>query len=244
MEYKLIRKDQVSSTNSYLSELVRNGNAPGDIVIVSDYQTVGRGQGSHGWESEQGENILLSWLIRPAFLSASEQFLISKVVSLALIDHLEAYVGNSYIKWPNDILVGTKKIAGILIEHTIIGNNILHSVAGIGLNINQPVFPEFPVPATSLYNETGRQYDLEKQMRKLIKALYKRYRQLMEGRSDLIDNDYLEHLFRYRQRGVFEAGKNRFEATVEGVNEYGQLLLKDSGGVNSYNFGEVQLLFN
>lgn len=244
MEYKLIRKEQVSSTNSYLSELIRNRDASGDIVIVSDYQTVGRGQGNHGWESDQGENILLSWLIRPEFLSASEQFMISKVVSLALIDHLEAYVGNSYIKWPNDILIGTRKIAGILIEHTVMGNNILHSIAGIGLNINQSVFPDFPAPATSLYNETGRQYELEKQMRKLIKALYKRYRQLIDGRSDLIDNDYLEHLFRYRKRGAFKAGKNRFEATVEGVNEFGQLLLKESGGINSYNFGEVQLLFN
>lgn len=244
MDYNLIRKEQVSSTNSYLSDLIKQGNASCDTIVIADYQTDGRGQEDNGWESKRGENLLLSWLIRPAVLSASEQFMISKVVSLALIDHLDAYVGNACIKWPNDILIGNRKIAGILIEHTILGNSILHSVAGIGLNINQADFPSFHVPATSLYKETGRQYDLEKQMRKLIRALYNRLSQLQEGQSTLLDNDYVEHLFRYRQRVVFKSGKNHFEATVEGINEFGQLLLKESGRTRSYNFGEVQLLIH
>jgi BirA family biotin operon repressor/biotin-[acetyl-CoA-carboxylase] ligase len=215
-----------------------------DTVLITDYQAHGKGQGQNTWHSENGMNILLSWFIRPAFLSASHQFLISKFVSLALIDHLERYLGNIYIKWPNDILVGTRKIAGILIAHSLMMDRITHSIIGIGLNVNQDVFPSFPVTPTSLYLETGRQVDLEKQLRQVMKALYKRYEQLRNGDKKGIDEAYLEHLFRYRKPSLFAFGDNVFEGSIRGVNEYGQLLVEVSGETRIYNFQEIQLLFS
>ena len=186
----------------------------------------------------------MSWLIHPAFLSVTDQFMISKVVSLAIIDHLNNYIGNTYIKWPNDILVGTKKIAGILIEHSIMQNRISHSIAGIGLNINQAHFPAFPVPATSLYIETGREFDLEKHLRKLIKSLYLRFDQLRTGSREVLNRDYLEHLFRYRQRSLFKTGEQYFEGAIDGINEFGQLRVSVSGEFRVFNFQEIQQVFN
>jgi BirA family biotin operon repressor/biotin-[acetyl-CoA-carboxylase] ligase len=211
---------------------------------VADYQTDGRGQGDHGWESAPGENILMSWLIRPAFLSVKDQFMLSKVVSLAIIDHLDKYLGNTYIKWPNDILAGTKKIAGILIEHSIMQDRISHSIAGIGLNLNQVQFPSFQVPATSLHIETGREFDMEKHCRKLIKALYFRFEQLRAGNREVLNRDYLEHLFRYRQRSLFRKEGQYFEGSIVGINDFGQLRVNVSGENRTFNFQEIQQVFN
>jgi len=239
----LIRKEEAGSTNMVLGDMINNGLLNTDTVLITDYQALGKGQGQNMWHSRKGMNILLSWFIRPAFLSASDQFMISKLVSLALIDHLERYLGNIYIKWPNDILVGTRKIAGILIEHSLMMDRITHSIIGIGLNVNQDAFPSYPVTPTSLYMETGRQTDLEKQLRQLMKALYKRYEQLRHGDKKGIDEAYLEHLFRYRKPSLFASGDTLFEGTIRGVNEYGQLLVDVSGETGIYNFQEIQLIF-
>lgn len=244
MEYDLIRKEHVSSTNSYLAGMAREDGLPKDTVLVSGYQTYGRGQGGNSWESKAGENILISWFIQPELLSASAQFQISKVVSLSICDHLNAFIGNAYIKWPNDILVGNRKISGILIEHAILQNRIAHSIIGIGLNVNQEDFPAFPIPPTSLFLETGRKHDLEKQLRKLLKVLYMRYNQLRQGDMDGLNQAYHEHLFRYRQKSLFEAYGKQFEGVINGVNEYGQLLVELPGEIKTFNFQEIRLLIH
>ena len=109
---------------------------------------------------QQGENLLMSMLLYPAFLSASRQFHLSRVVSLALCDVLGTLDIESRIKWPNDILSSKGKIAGILIEHSITAGKISHSIAGIGLNLNQAEFPDFPVPASSVRLESGKLNDV------------------------------------------------------------------------------------
>ena len=244
MEYDLIRKAHVSSTNSSLAALNSDGLLRGDTVLVSDYQEDGRGQGAHGWDSRKGENILMSWLIQPELLSASEQFLISKVVSLSICDHLNDFIGSTYIKWPNDILSGNRKIAGILIEHGIMQDRIAHSIIGIGLNVNQKDFDTYPLPPTSLYLETGGKHDIEKQLRKLLKALYKRYDQLRDGDFEGLNREYLERLYRYRQQSIFEADGKKFEGVILGVNEYGQLLVKVREETVTFNFQEIRILIH
>ena len=244
MEYDLIRKAHVSSTNTSLAALKNEGLLRGDTVLVSDYQEDGRGQGAHGWDSREGENILMSWLIQPELLSASEQFLISKVVSLSICDHFNDFVGTTYIKWPNDILIGNRKIAGILIEHGIMQDRIAHSIIGIGLNVNQKDFDTYPLLPTSLYLETGSKHDIEKQLRKLLKALYKRYDQLRDGDFEGLNSAYLERLYRYRQQSIFEAEGKKFEGVIMGVNEYGQLLVKVREETVRFNFQEIRILLH
>jgi len=244
MDYNLVRKKEVSSTNSYLSDMLKADAGTYDTVLTADFQTDGRGQGKHGWDSNRGENILLSWLIYPEFLSASNQFQISKAVSLAICDHLGCYIGNTYIKWPNDILIGTRKIAGILIENSLVQDRIQRSIVGIGMNVNQHAFPDYPLKATSIFLETGREQDIEREFRKLIKALYIRYWQLRDGRFEEIDRNYLELLFRYRQPSIFEASGKTFEGEIRGVNEFGQLNVAVKGKIRTYNFQEIKLVMH
>ena len=97
---------------------------------------------------------------------------------------------------------------------------------------------------TSLFLETGRRYDLDKQIRKLVKSLYKRYHQLRNGKGAETDRDYLDLLYRYRQRSLFEAGGEQFEGMIHGINAYGQLEVSVSGGIRTFNFREIQLILN
>lgn len=95
----------------------------------------------------------MSWIVYPAFLSVQDQFQLSKAVSLAITDFLSLFSIEAEIKWPNDILCSGSKICGILIENSIMGDELRHSIVGIGLNVRQEVFPEFPWKATSMYLE-------------------------------------------------------------------------------------------
>jgi len=155
MRIHWVKLDKVHSTNSYLADLIRNNEAEEGFAVVADYQDTGKGQGSSRWHSGRGENLLMSVALFPAFLSASRQFHISRIASLAICDFLEPLGLKVHIKWPNDILTGRGKISGILIENSIKGQKISHSVVGIGLNLNQKDFPDFPVRATSLVMEKG-----------------------------------------------------------------------------------------
>ncbi|MBN2697526.1 MAG: biotin--[acetyl-CoA-carboxylase] ligase [Bacteroidales bacterium] len=244
MDYNLIYRREVTSTNSELLKLVKENPGVGETVLAAEYQTDGRGQGSHGWDSGRGENILFSWLVYPEFLSASEQFRISKAVSLALCDYLSNYIGNLSVKWPNDILAGSRKIAGILIENSIMQQTIQYSVIGVGLNLRQEFFPEYPLTATSLFLETGRKLNVERQTRRVLRFLYNRYEQLRDGKDERIDRDYIEKLFRYGQPSLFEAGNRQFEGTIVGVNAYGQLEVSVSGIIRSFDFREINLLLS
>ena len=141
MLYKKIRLERVNSTNAWISEALKRGELREEVAIVADYQEEGRGQGDHMWESPVRENLLMSVLLFPAFLAASRQFHLSRVASLAISDLLTSMGLEPEIKWPNDILVKRRKIAGILIENGISGQYLSYSIVGTGLNINQSQFP-------------------------------------------------------------------------------------------------------
>ena len=136
MDWKIIHIDETDSTNRWLQnhQLIANSHEP--IAIWADYQTAGKGCGTNSWESERGKNLTFSLLIHPTEVPASRQFVISEWVSVALCETLEHYIYNKVeIRWPNDIYVGDRKIAGILIENTLKGNHIKDSIIGIGLNV-------------------------------------------------------------------------------------------------------------
>src|SRR5690554_2262357 len=136
-ERKIVRLDEVESTNLYLRQLVREEHPEEGSVVIADYQTGGRGQMGNSWLSAKGENLLFSLLIYPRGVKANEQFIISRIASLAVKNTLDQFTDDIRIKWPNDIYWKDKKIAGILIENDISGRVITNSIIGIGININQ-----------------------------------------------------------------------------------------------------------
>ena len=127
-----IHLESIRSTNTYLAQ-----NAEGAVhgtVVYADCQTAGRGQRGNSWESADFKNITMSMLLRPANVKPSCQFWLSEAVALAVVHTLDRYIDNGVsIKWPNDIYWNDRKICGILVEHSLSGGKIDHTIAGIGL---------------------------------------------------------------------------------------------------------------
>ena len=241
MQVRWIKLGSVASTNSYISELIKRDRITEELVVLADYQDHGKGQGGNQWHSRKGENLLLSLLLFPAFLSASHQFQISRMASLAICDTLDPFGLDPWIKWPNDILIGKGKIAGILIEHGITGQNISHTIIGIGMNLNQSDFPEFPVKATSVLLAKGFTREPSLVADDLLKHLMSRYVQLKEGRSEVLEREYLERLFRIDRPVSFSAGGKSFKGVIRGVNDFGELLVEQEGRIEAYGNQEIKL---
>lgn len=242
MAVKRIHLEGTASTNRYLSWLLKEGSFPGEVLITADYQDSGKGQGGHQWHSKWGENLLMSLLLFPAFLSASDQFQLSRVASLAIIDVLKGLGLAPLIKWPNDILINEKKVAGILIENGITGKNISHTIIGIGLNLNQKDFPVFPVVATSVALESGFQHNREEVTARLLEFLITRYRYLEEGRVSYLESEYLKQLFLLNQPARYATAGSEFTGIIRGISDLGELLLESYGITRTYAFQEIRYI--
>ena len=150
---KIIHLENVDSTNNYTANLLLKGEVDSGTVILADKQTQGRGQRGSVWSSNSGENMLFSLFLSTEILSVNDQFLLSQFVSVSLIQMLRNIGLNAEVKWPNDIYINNKKVAGILIENQLSGYTLKSSIIGVGLNVNQKLFEN--ISATSLYNELG-----------------------------------------------------------------------------------------
>ena len=154
--------DTVDSTNDEARRLIRD--LDNLSVIAARCQTAGRGQGDHKWHSLPGENLTFSVVLKfgeqgLAPLAARDALTITETITLALRLYLEEKSISVRIKWPNDIYTGDKKICGILIENILHGSDIVSSIVGIGLNLNQTKFPaDLPNPI-SVALMTGASYD-------------------------------------------------------------------------------------
>ncbi len=226
----LILVDKLTSTNNYATGLLASGNLPEGAVILTFRQTHGRGHGKNVWESEDFKNLTFSMVLFPGFLPASRQFLLSQVVSLGLYDFLVSKTGKVSIKWPNDLLINEKKVAGILIENSVTGTHLSSSVIGIGININQPSFPDHLSQATSLTLSTGKIFSLDLTLKEITDEILKWYQLLKQGRSRLVRGTYLQHLFRLGEKSLFRREGRLFEAKITGIDDYGQLQIENSSG--------------
>lgn len=232
---KIIFLDKIGSTNNYLKNNFEKG-----LVVYAGEQTNGRGQRKNKWESEAGKNILMSAAFLPQNLKAEDQFFLSKAVSLAVYDFLSNYISDVKIKWPNDIFVSNKKIAGILIENNLRGANIYSSIIGIGVNINQQRFPDYLPKPISLSNISGQTYELKKLLNELIEKLNKRYNQLEKKQFNELSSSYFEHLYRYKMESDFLINNIKKRAKIIDVEKNGKLvLLFPDRVIKSYAFKEL-----
>lgn len=242
---RIIRVNQVDSTNSHALQLIKDSNPSGGTVVMTLNQTEGRGQQTNAWESESGKNLTISLILRPNFIKAQDQFQISMLISLGVSDYLKAYSKKVSIKWPNDIYVGDKKIAGILIEQSIMGANLSHSVCGIGLNINQEKFVSDAPNPISLNMLTQQTYNLDKELQKLLAAIEKRYFQLINQGGKELEQDYLDSLYLMKEEHTYEDETGVFRGKIVGISEFGQLQIQDEEEVvKTYNFKEVSFLIS
>ena len=241
---RIIRVDEVESTNFYLKKTVREQHPEEGSLVIAEYQSGGRGQMGTSWFSSKGENLLFSLLIYPKGVAANEQFIISRIASLAVKNTLDHFTNDIRIKWPNDIYWKDQKIAGILIENDIQGKHIENSVIGIGINVNQQIFPpELPNPV-SLRQITGSELDREYILDLFMREFFQLYREFQHGETEVIEDEYMLDLYRVNDYSWFEDGEGKFQAVIEDVLPSGHLILRtlESDEVRKYTFKEVSFV--
>jgi len=238
-----IKLNRVDSTNSYAQKLCELETCFEGTIVSATEQFQGKGQREQSWFSQSGANLTCSIILKPHFLSISNQFMLQKMVALAVLDFITLHdIQNSSIKWPNDILVGNKKIAGILIENIIKGDKINFSIIGIGLNINQTEFCSLP-DAISLKKITGKDYDINPIMEQLCQSLEKRYLQLKNS-NKTIEEEYLNHLYRFKKRADYLIENKIVEAEISDIEKSGKIVLKFNDGTNkSFDLKEIKFVF-
>jgi BirA family transcriptional regulator, biotin operon repressor / biotin---[acetyl-CoA-carboxylase] ligase len=235
--------EKLSSTNSHAALLLRKGKVQEGTVVYTGFQTAGRGQGTNNWESEPGKNLLFSIIIYPYAVKADSQFSISRMISLGIKDFLSTIIRDVFIKWPNDIYAGNDKIAGILIENAIIRNDIEHTIAGIGININQERFTKEALNSTSLKILTGKEYDTEECLTGVLRSTDLRYRELSFGKKSKINSDYLSSLYLFDRWSEFRDNRGTFEGKIIEVTGTGRLQIEDrKGRIYEFDHKEVDFL--
>ncbi|MCC7232171.1 MAG: biotin--[acetyl-CoA-carboxylase] ligase [Bacteroidia bacterium] len=239
-----IRLLSVDSTSSYLAEMLRFQPMPEGSCVTALSQMDGRGQAGNRWSSDEGKNILVSFVFFPTFLPVNNIFLLSKTFALGVCDYVRGRTGpRSCIKWPNDIYWNDRKIAGILIENSIGNSGISHSILGIGLNVNQEQFPQHLPNPVSLSQILGKEFDLEKELALLCGSLEARYLQLKRGEDQRISEDYLKSLYRIGEWKRFSKDETEFTGKITGVASSGHLIIEmKNGEVSEFDIKEVRFV--
>lgn len=240
MKKKIIRLKEIDSTNCFLREYKEEGEED-MLIAVADFQTAGKGQGTHTWESEEGKNLLFSIKVHPHWVPVRQQFLLSMAEALALKDALDTYVDGITLKWPNDVYWNDKKISGTLIETTVDSKGIKTCIFGTGINVNQLEFSSDAPNPVSLCQILGHEVDRDELLQKIVDA-FEQYYELLR-RADYMDVSGIYHLALYRRKGFhrYEDADGEFEGALVEVEDDGHLILHDKQGVmRSYAFGEVK----
>lgn len=235
---------ELHSTNEFALDLIAKNNPIEGTVVTADFQTAGRGQLNNSWESAAGQNLLISIILFPHFLTPKHQFILNQVVSLGLNDCVGQFVSKKVtIKWSNDCYIENKKVAGVLIQNSLTSKMIQSSVIGIGLNVNQQLFTSNAPNPTSFSLEMNQQFELANIRDTLCYFIEKWYLKLKAGHRDLIQKKYIESLYLYQKNTLYrDTNGVVFNGVVQGVDDIGRLLIQTNQGLKRYSFKEVQFL--
>lgn len=235
--------DEIDSTNKFAKHLIANSKPSHGSVILAEFQKAGRGQDSNTWHSAPGKNLLFTIIFQPEKLTVKQQFICNKFISVALAETLQGYVrGKVEIKWPNDLLINGRKIAGILIETFLKGNNIGCLIVGVGCNVNQIHFPSNLLNATSLQLEEGIEVDRNQLLEKLFVNFEKWISRFNQDRFGDIKRAYYSRLFQYQEQHTYSAKAEVFRGEIIGVNTVGALVMNVNGSLRTFANKEIKFL--
>ena len=239
----IFKFDAVNSTNDILLKWAENKSTPNSCVIWALSQQKGRGQHGRVWESNSAENLTFSMLIRHDGMTVMEQFIFNKAISVALLKSLHVFSPNFKIKWPNDIYLNGKKIAGVLIENSIKGKYIDYSVVGIGINVNQRKFAKDLKNAGSLITEIGEEVELENLLYQIVDHIEFFVNYLHNKHCKKILNTYLDNLYRKDTISVFKKGDKKFNGIIRGVDKFGRIKIElEDEEVVLFTNGEIGMM--
>ena len=239
--------DTIDSTSTELRRRMSVEELPHGYCVSADFQTSGHGQATNRWESENGKNLLFSLLLRPIVIPAAEQFVITELVTLAIINALQDEIRQKItIKWPNDIYVGDKKLCGILIENALCGPVIDTCIVGIGININQELFVSDAPNPVSLKQLNGRDNDRGDILEDIYQNILNYYDYLADNwqNNDIKQSLYYEYMNNlYRRIGYHNyltPEGEHFSGEIEQIGPQGHLTIRlQSGELRTFAFKEV-----
>jgi BirA family biotin operon repressor/biotin-[acetyl-CoA-carboxylase] ligase len=245
----LIELQSVDSTNNYARGLISSVGMPErnlrdlhGTTILAKEQTAGKGQMGKSWEAEKDANILMSIIVVPHSTQLTRQFELSACVAVSLHKFFATHAGDeTKIKWPNDLYWNDRKTGGVLIESGIKDGQWIWSIIGMGININQTVFPDNLPNPVSLTQVTGLRYNVPDLATQLCSSLEYNFQQL--------SNNAFDDIFSYYNQNLYGAGKkvrlkkqNRiFDAVIKNVSKDGRLIV-ECGVEESFSFGEVEFV--
>lgn len=239
---------EVDSTNRYVRDeaaaLWQNRGISDFAVVTAGHQTAGRGQRGNTWNSNAGENLLFSILVRPGeTLEVSKQFLLSQAVALSIHDAMKCHGIDTQLKWPNDIYAGGRKLAGILLELDYSGAFVEQAIIGIGLNVNQEGFPPMDRTPVSMKMLRKRDFTLDDVLATILDLFEHYYTEMRFGNRDAIAAEYKRVLLGMNERHTFIDRDGHFDAVIKGVESDGHLiLLRNDGSTGRYAFKEVEMV--
>lgn len=235
----------IPSTNSYLKELVKKEATESFTVVSADLQTRGRGQMDSVWYSSEGNNLLFSILINFGGVLAEDQFYLNCAVSLGILEALRAYnIPELTVKWPNDIMSGNRKLAGILIENSLSQGQLKYAIVGIGLNVNEEKFPSELPKAVSMYQILGKKTDRNELLLELLEEIRKYATLFITGQYHRLMEEYQENLYKFGQTHMFETSTSEvFSGKIRDVKPGGNLVIEfEDGTQTSFRFKEIRFL--
>lgn len=243
MGNEMIWLDEVESTNAFAQQMMKeNPKVIEGLVVAAKNQTSGKGQRGNKWYSEGNKNLTFSVVLKPN-ISIGEQFMLSKVVALAMVDclrHLK--IEDVTIKWPNDIYVKDKKIAGILIENSLKRNKISDSIIGVGLNVNQTKFSDDLINPTSMVLVRGEKFTVQNVLDDVLFFLEQRYMQLKKLRVKQLNHDYISNLYGINEIKMFLINEEQVLGKICGVAQSGKLQVEIDELIKEFDLKEIKLV--
>ena len=232
---------ETDSTNLWIKRLAKE-SAPEGTLALAEFQSAGRGRLGRSWEVPEGTSVMMSILLRPKFEPQYAPML-TLVMGMAVAKAVKKFGFDVSIKWPNDVVVSHKKICGILTEMGVRDGKIDYAVIGVGINVNIREFPEeMADKATSLYLESGREFD-RSQIPGLVMEAFEEYYEKFAATCDLsgLKEEYESILANYNQP-VRVLAKEPYEGVARGITDGGELLVeKTDGTIVAVSAGEVSV---
>ncbi len=242
---KLIKLDAIDSTNEFLKGLSNDISTQNFTIVTAETQTNGKGQMGSKWVSESSKNLIVSILIKKILSNINQIFDLNIAIALSIYEALDFFdINDLSIKWPNDIMSGKKKIAGILIENTIKSDNSINSIIGFGLNVNQTNFNDLP-NASSLKTVMKQDFDKEIILNKILEFIKKNISELKNHNQEKLWVSYNEKLFKKGKIMPFENNtQEKFMGIIQNVSRSGKLqLLIENDIIQEFEIKEIVMIY-
>ncbi len=240
----IIKLNAIDSTNDYIKELIQNQFLENYTIVCAKKQTNGKGQMGAIWESEEGKNLTFSILIKDLLLDLNDIFNLNIMIAVSIFQVLTQHkIKHLSIKWANDILAGKKKIGGILIENVIKSNKEIHSIIGIGINVNQENFAHLP-QASSLKCITQKEFNLDELLVDICQQVILNSKNFDSIGQNKYRKIYIENLFAIHKPMTFQFEDQNFMGIIRNVTDDGLIQIEHENDlIKTYGIKEIKMLY-